>query len=176
MQVSARSARAQDLTLPVVSHVLPVPRAVDKENKPSSASGPMDTDHGSARVDPAIDDHAQVRSSKTAPSSPDHRTNQGGKRSVQPASQPDQSKRNVCSCVTRDARAAELFDDDEQGGKFQQVEDFTTVDTEETPCEFAVEDHFEVDETAEGVDVDMVKAIFFWQEERASRDGSIRNL
>ena len=95
---------------------------------------------------------------------------------MQPASQPDQSKRNVCSCVTRDARAAELFDDDEQGGKFQQVEDFTTVDTEETPCEFAVEDHFEVDETAEGVDVDMVKAIFFWQEERASRDGSIRNL
>ena len=45
--------------------------------------------------------------------------NQGGKRSVQPASQPEQSKSNMSSGVKRDARAAELLDEDEQGGKFQ---------------------------------------------------------
>ena len=82
------------------------------------------------------------------PSSPGDRTNQGGKRRVQPARQPK-----------RDVRAAELPDEDEQGGKFQQVEGLTTVGAEEIPCEFSVEDDFEVDETAEGVDEEKVKAI-----------------
>ena len=35
----------------------------------------------------------------------------------------------------------------------------TTVDAEEIPCEFSVEDDFEVDETTDGVDEDIVKAI-----------------
>ena len=35
----------------------------------------------------------------------------------------------------------------------------TTVDAEEIPCEFSLEDDFEVDETAEGVDEDLLKAI-----------------
>ena len=46
-----------------------------------------------------------------------------------------------------------------KGGKFQQVEALTTVEAEEIPCEFSVEDDFEVDETAEGVDEEIVKAI-----------------
>ena len=70
---------------------------------------------------------------------------------MQPASQPEQSKSNVSSGVKRDARAAELLDEDEQGGKFQQVEGLTTVDAEEIPREFSVEDDFEIDETDEGV-------------------------
>ena len=59
---------------------------------------------------------------------------------MQAASQREESESNVSSGVTRDARAAELLDEDEQGGKFQQVEELTTVDAEEIPCEFAVED------------------------------------
>ena len=103
-------------------------------------------------MDPASDDHAQVRSSTPAPSSSDDRKNQGGKRSVQPSSQPEQSEINVSSGVKRDAGGAELPDEYEQGGKFQQVEGLTTVDAEEIPCEFSVDDDFEVEETAEGVD------------------------
>ena len=34
----------------------------------------------------------------------------------------------MSSGVKRDACAAEVLDDDEQGGKFQQVEGLTTVD------------------------------------------------
>ena len=52
-----------------------------------------------------------------------------------------------------------LSDEDEQGGKFQQVEGLTTVDAEEIPCEFSVEDDFLIDENAEGIDEEMVKAI-----------------
>ena len=64
-----RSAKAQDLTLPVVPHVVPVLRAADTENEPSSAFGPMD--NGGAQANPASDDHVQVRSPTPAPSSPD---------------------------------------------------------------------------------------------------------
>ena len=83
----------------------------------------------------------------------------------------------VCnqSGVKRDARAAELPDEDEQGGTFQQVEGLTTVDAEQISCEFSVEDDFEVDETAEGVDEEIVKAILAGKK-RARRDGSFRNL
>ena len=98
----------------------------------------MDTDHGFAWVDPTNDDVAQIRTLTPAPSSPADQTNQGGKRSVQPASQPEQSKRNTSFGVKRDARAVELPDEDEPGGKFQQVEGLTTVDAEEIPCEFSV--------------------------------------
>ena len=57
-------------------------------------------------------------------------------------------------------RAQQNFpDEDEQGGKFQQVEGLTTVDAEEVPCEFSVEDDFLFDEKAEGVDEETVKAI-----------------
>ena len=62
-------------------------------------------------------------------------------------------------------QVAELLDGDEQGGKFQQVEGLTTVDAEEIPCEFPVEDDFEVDETAEGVDEEIVKAILAGKKE-----------
>ena len=91
---------------------------------------------------------------------------------MQPASQPGQSESNVSSGVKCGARAAELLDEDEQGGKFQQVEGLTTVDAGEIVCEFPVEDDFEVDETAEGVDEERVKQ----EEEEAWRNGSIRNL
>ena len=76
---------------------------------------------------------------------------------MEPASQLEPSESNASSGVKRDACAAELLDEDEQGGKFQQVE---AVDAEEIPCEFSVEDDFEVDKTAEGgVDEEIVKAI-----------------
>ena len=54
----------------------------------------------------ASDDHAQVRSSTAAPSSPYDQMEQGGKRSAQPASQREQSKNNASSGVKSDARAA----------------------------------------------------------------------
>ena len=41
---------------------------------------------------------------------------------MQPASEPEQLGSNVSSGVKRDARAAELPDEDEQGGKFKQGE------------------------------------------------------
>ena len=78
---------------------------------------------------------------------------------VQPASQREQSESNVSSGVKRDARAAEHLDEDDQGGKFQLVEGLTMVDAEEIPCEFSVEDDFEVDESAEGVEEETVEAI-----------------
>ena len=146
-----RSPKAQDLNPPAGLHVITVPRA-DTENEPSSSSGPMDTDHGGVRVDPASDDHAQVRSSTPVSSSPDDRTNQGGKRGVQPGCHPKQSKSNTSSGIKRDARAAERPDEDVQGGKFRQVEGLTTADAEEIPNEFSVEDDFVIDENAEGVD------------------------
>ena len=114
-----RSAKAQDLTPPMLPHVIPVLHAAENRTELSiwtHGCGP-----GGAQVDPASDDHAQVRSSTPAPTSPDDRTNQGGKRSVQPACQPEQLEHNVNFAVKRDARAAEVPDEDEQGGKFQQV-------------------------------------------------------
>ena len=65
----------------------------------------------------------------------------------------------MSSGVKRDARTAELPDEDEQGGKFQQVEGLTTVDAEEIPCESSVEDDFMMDENTEGVNEEIVKAI-----------------
>ena len=59
----------------------------------------------------------------------------------------------------RDARASELPGEDEQGGKFQQVEGLTTVDAEEILCEFSVEDDFVINENAEGVGEEVVKPI-----------------
>ena len=64
---------------------------------------------------------------------------------MQPASQPDSQR------AKRDWRAAELPDEDKQGGKFQQIEGLTTVDAEEIPCEFPVEDDIKVDETVDRV-------------------------
>ena len=78
---------------------------------------------------------------------------------VKSTSQPEQSKSNMISRIKRDALAAELLDEDEQGGKFTQVEGFTTVDAEEIPCESLVEDDFLIEESAEGVDEEIVKAI-----------------
>ena len=54
---------------------------------------------------------------------------------MKPTSQLEQSKSNTRSGIKRDARAAELPDEDEQGGQFQQVEGLTTVDAEEIPYE-----------------------------------------
>ena len=75
---------------------------------------------------------------------------------VMSVNQPEQSASFGVKC---DARAAELPDEDEQGGTFQKVEGLTTVDAEEIPCEFPVEDDFLIDENAEGVDEETVKAI-----------------
>ena len=58
------------------------------------------------------------------------------------------AKRALASSVTRVQQ--NFLDEDEQGRKFQQVEGLTTVDAEEIPCEFSVEDDFEVDETGDG--------------------------
>ena len=153
-----RGAKAQDLTPPVVPHVPPAPRAEQKITEPSTASRPVDADHGSASVDPASDDLSQVRSSAPALSSPDVHTRPSGKRSVQ-AGQPEQSKSNTSSGVERGARAAELPDEDEGGSKFDRVEGLTTFDAKEVTCESSVEDDFEVDETAKGVDEETVNAI-----------------
>ena len=111
----------------------------------------MDTDHGSAAP---------------TPSSPTEQTDQSGKFYLKPRSQPEQPKSNTSAGIKRDARAAELPDEDEQGGKCQQVEGFTTVNEETIPCEFSVEDDFVIDENAEGVDEEIVKAIVGWQEEK----------
>ena len=53
-------------------------------------------------------------------------------------------------------RAVEHPDKDEQGGKFQQVEGLATVDAEEIPCEFSVEDDFIIDQNKEGVNEEIV--------------------
>ena len=86
-------------------------------------------------------------SSAPAPSSPIEQTD---RRSGQQA---------VSSGVKRDAHAAELPDKGEQGGGFQQVEGLTTVDAEEIPCEFSVEDDFMIDENTEGIKEETFKAI-----------------
>ena len=99
---------------------------------------------GSARDNTASDETPQAP--VPVPSNPMEQTDRIG---GQPAS----------SGVKSDARAAELPDEDEQGGKFQQVEGLTTVDGEEIPCEFSVEDDFFIDANAEGVDEEIVKAI-----------------
>ena len=99
----------------MVLHVIPVPRAADTEYEPSSASRPMERDHG-GRSSGSSQRRSRAGSSILAPSSPDDRSNQDGKRSVQAASQPGKSESNVSSGVKRDAHAAELLDEDEQGG------------------------------------------------------------
>ena len=86
-------------------------------------------------------------------------TDQSDGHNVKSVNQPEQSKSNIGSGVKRDARAAELPDEDEQGGKFQQVEGLTTVDAEEIQCEFSVEDDFLIDENAESVGEETVKTI-----------------
>ena len=111
-----------------------------------------------ARGDTASDDRAEVRSPAPAPSSPVEQTDQSGEHNVKSTSQPELSKENMSSSVKRDARAAELPDEEEQRGKFQQVEGLTAVDAE-IPCEFSVEDAFMIDESAEDVDEEIVKAI-----------------
>ena len=113
----------------------------------------MDTDRGSARGDTGSDHRAQARSPAPAPSSPVEQTDQGGKHNVKP------SNINTSSGIKRHARAAELPDEDEQGGQSQQVEGLTKVDAEEIPCESSVEDDFVIDETAVGVNEEIVKAI-----------------
>ena len=121
----------------------------DKENEPSSASGPTDTDRGGAHANPASDEDAQVRSWTPARAAQMTERIRATNGVMQPASQPEQSKSNMSSGVKRYARAAELPDEDEQGGKFQQVEGLATVDAEIVPGESLVEDDFVVVETAE---------------------------
>ena len=123
-----RSAKAQDLDPPAVPLVIRVPQAADTENEPnSSSSRPMETEDGGAR-DNTASDRAQVRSPAPPQSNPMEQTGQSGGHSVKSVNQPEES---VSSGVKRDARAAELPDEDEQGGKFQQVEGLTAVDAEE---------------------------------------------
>ena len=65
----------------------------------------------------------------------------------------------MSSGVKRDARTAELPDEDEQDGKFLQVESLTTVDAKEIPRESSVEDDFMIGENTEGVNEEIVNAI-----------------
>ena len=111
-----------------------------------------------------------------APSRPVEQTDQSGGHDVKSMSQPEESKSNTSSGVKRDARAAELPDEDEEGGKFQQVEGLTAVDAEEIPCEFSVEDDFLIDENAEGVDEKNSQSHRGQREERARRDGRVHTL
>ena len=60
-------------------------------------------------------------------------TDQSGGHIVKSVNQPEQSASSGVKC---DARAEVLPDEDEPGGKFQQVEGLTTVDAEEIHCEF----------------------------------------
>ena len=130
-----RSAKAQDLNPLTVPHVIRVPRAGDTKNEPrSSSSRQMETEDGGARDNTASDDCSQAP--VPVPSNPIEQTDRTG-------GQP------VSSGVKRDARTAELPDEDEQGGKFLTVEELTTVDAEEIPCEFSVEDDFVMDENTE---------------------------
>ena len=154
-----RSAKAQDLNPPTVPHVIRVPSAADTENGPmSSPSRPMETEDGSARDNTASDESPQV----PVPASPMEQAERTG-------GQP------VSSGVKRDARMAELPDEDGQGGKFLQVEGLTTVDVEEIPCEFSMEDVFVMDENTEGSTRKSSRPSR--QARRKSlRDGSIRNL
>ena len=117
-----RSAKAQDLIPPTAPHVIRVPRAADTENEPSSSSStPLETEDGGARDNAASDDRSQVPAPASAPA-PSSPMEQADRRSGQ---QP------VSSGVKRCARAAELPAEDEQGGKFQQVEGLATVDAED---------------------------------------------
>ena len=94
-----------------------------------------------------------------APSSLVEQTDQSAKHNVKPTSRPEQTKSSTSSGIKRDARAAGLPDDDEQDGRFQQVEGLTTVNAAEIPCEFSVKDDLVIDEHAEGVDEEIAKAI-----------------
>ena len=83
--------------------------------KPQHLNLPLDPwvpTMGVLEGDTASDDRAQVRSPAPA-GSPDDRTNQGDKRRVQPASQPEQLTSNTSSRVKRDACAADRPDEDE---------------------------------------------------------------
>ena len=143
-----RGVKAQDLNPPTVPHVIRVPGGADTENEPSSSSSrPMETEDGGARDNAASDDRSQVPAPVPAPSSPTEQADWSG------GHQP------MISGVKRDARAAEHPDEDEQGGKFQQVEGLTTVDAEEIPCEFSVEDDFMIDENTGGVNEEIVTAV-----------------
>ena len=64
-----------------------------------------------------------------------------------------------CAQGSSVTRTAEVPDGDEQCGKFSQVEGLTTVDAEEIPCEFSMEDDFVVNENTDGVNEEIVKAI-----------------
>ena len=86
----------------------------------------METEDGCARDNTASDDCSQAP--VPAPSNPMEQADRTG------------GQQPVSSGVKRDARTAKLPDEDEQGGKFQQVEELTTVDAEELPYEFSVED------------------------------------
>ena len=83
----------------------------------------MDTEDGGARDNTASGDCPQAP--VPAPSNPMEQTDRTG------------GQTPVSSGVKRDARTAELTDEDEKGGKFQQVEALTTVDAKEIPCEFS---------------------------------------
>ena len=99
-----RSAKAQDLNPPTVPHVIRVPRAADTVNEPrASSSRPMESEDGDACDNTASDENPQapVPVSST------------------PMEQPDRTGgQPVSSGVKRDARMADLLDEDEQGGKF----------------------------------------------------------
>ena len=70
----------------------------------------MVTEDGDARGNTAIDDRAHVRSPAPAPRRPMAQTDQSGGHNAKSVNQPEQS---AGSRVKRDARAAELPDEDE---------------------------------------------------------------
>ena len=74
-----RNAKAQDLTPPVVPHVIPVPRAADNENEPSQHLHPrIWTMEAFRRIQPVTITRRFDRQPQLL-SSPDDRTNQSGK-------------------------------------------------------------------------------------------------
>ena len=84
---------------------------------------------------PTTREHTQGQSQTVASSEP----------SMQPRFFPQrlhEERHGTASGIKRDARTAELSDEDEGGGKFLQVEELTTVDAGEIPREFSVEDDF----------------------------------
>ena len=117
---------------------------------------------GSSRDKTASDDFSQAP--VPAPSNPVDQADRIG------------GQQPVSSGVQRDVRTAALPDENEQGGKFLQVEGLTTADAEEIPCECSVEDDFMIDDKHSRSQRGNCQGHRGRQEERARRDGSIWNL
>ena len=105
-------------------------------------------------------EHSQGQSSAPAPSRTSAHTHSSVKCDAWAADLFEKPTSSRSSGVKRDARAAELPDEDEGEGKCKQVKGLTTVDAKEVPCDFSVDDDFELCDTTKGVDEETVRAIW----------------